>query len=115
EAKGFVESGDIKVIALLAPERLGGEFADLPTASEQGINAIGANWRGFYAPGGMSDEAYDFWVKAIHDLYESDAWKSVMEVNGLAPLDLAGPDFQAFVNESVSRIEGLSREIGIVK
>ncbi|MFV0358975.1 Bug family tripartite tricarboxylate transporter substrate binding protein, partial [Tropicimonas sp.] len=39
EAKGFVESGDIKVIALLAPERLGGEFADLPTASEQGINA----------------------------------------------------------------------------
>ena len=54
EAKGFVDSGDIKVIAVLAPERMEGDFAVFPTAKEQGIDAVGANWRGFYAPGGMS-------------------------------------------------------------
>ena len=32
EAKGFVDSGDIRVIAVLSPERLGGEFAEMPTA-----------------------------------------------------------------------------------
>lgn len=115
EAKGFVDSGDIKVIAVLAPERLDGEFAGFPTAREQGIDAIGANWRGFYAPGGMSDAAYDEWVSKIGELYASDAWKEVMAANGLAPLDLQGDEFQSFVANSVARIQSISREIGIIK
>ncbi|WP_428927848.1 Bug family tripartite tricarboxylate transporter substrate binding protein [Marinibacterium sp. SX1] len=115
EAKGFVDSGDIKVIAVLAPERLEGEFADFPTAKEQGIDAIGANWRGFYAPGGMTDEAYDAWVSKVGDLYASDEWKEVMAANGLAPLDLQGADFQKFVEDSVAQIQSISREIGIIK
>ena len=115
EAKGFVDSGDIKVIAVLSPERLPGEFADFPTAREQGIDAIGANWRGFYAPGGMSDAAYNYWVAQLDTLYASDEWQAVMEANGLAPLDLHGEEFQAFVAESVANIESLSREIGILQ
>jgi len=115
EARGFVESGDIRVIAVLAPERLSGDFADMPTAREQGVDAIGANWRGFYAPGGMSDAAYDAWVSKIADLYASDAWKDVMEANGLAPLDLQGAAFEEFVVNSVSQIEKISKEIGIIK
>ncbi|WP_170349510.1 MULTISPECIES: Bug family tripartite tricarboxylate transporter substrate binding protein [Ruegeria] len=115
EAKGFVDSGDIKVIAVLAPERLPGEFADFPTAKEQGIDAIGANWRGFYAPGGMTDDAYGDWVGKIGDLYASDEWKEVMAANGLAPLDLQGADFQNFVAESVGQIQTISKEIGIIK
>ncbi|MGR3572542.1 Bug family tripartite tricarboxylate transporter substrate binding protein [Brevirhabdus sp.] len=115
EAKGFVDSGDIRILAVLAPERLGGEFADIPTAKEQGVDAIGANWRGFYAPGGMSDAAYNYWVDDIAKLYASDEWKQIMEANGLAPLDLQGEEFQAFVADSVAKIEGISREIGIIK
>ncbi|KIC39692.1 Bug family tripartite tricarboxylate transporter substrate binding protein [Leisingera sp. ANG-M7] len=115
EAKGFVDSGDIKVIAVLSPERLPGEFADFPTAKEQGVDAIGANWRGFYAPGGMSDEAYDAWVSKIGNLYASDAWKEVMAANGLAPLDLQGAAFQEFVSGSVAQIQTISKDIGIIK
>ncbi len=115
ESKGFVDSGDIKVLAVLAPERLTGDFADFPTAVEQGIDAIGANWRGFYAPGGMSDEAYAFWVDAISQVYASDEWQAIMESSGLAPLDLSGEEFQAFVSDSITEIEGHSRNIGLIQ
>ncbi|WP_121630713.1 Bug family tripartite tricarboxylate transporter substrate binding protein [Tropicibacter alexandrii] len=115
EAKGFVDSGDIRVLAVLSPERLPGEFAAFPTAREQGVDAIGANWRGFYAPGGMSDEAYNEWVSKIADLYASDAWKETMAANGLAPLDLQGDAFQEFVTNSVAQIQSISKEIGIIK
>ncbi|SFG93710.1 putative tricarboxylic transport membrane protein [Palleronia marisminoris] len=115
EARGFVESGDIRVIALLSPERLEGEFSGFPTAREQGIDAVGANWRGFYGPGNMSDEAYDYWVSQIDTLYDSPEWQAIMETNGLAPLDLQGEEFQQFVTDSVQNIEDLSREIGIVQ
>ncbi|CUH40417.1 Tripartite tricarboxylate transporter family receptor [Jannaschia seosinensis] len=115
EAKGFVESGDIRVIALLAPERLEGEFAGFETAREQGIDAVGANWRGFYGPGNMSDAAYDYWVGRIDTLYDSPEWQAIMEANGLASLDLQGAEFEEFVSESVQNIEDLSREIGILQ
>ena len=115
EAKGFVDSGDIKVIAVLAPERLEGDFASFPTAKEQGVDVIGANWRGFYAPGGMSDDAYNAWVDKISKVYASDEWKGIMAANGLAPLNLAGADFQAFVADNVKEIQDLSKEIGILQ
>ena len=115
EAKGFVDSGDIKVIAVLSPERLPGEFDKFATAREQGVDVIGANWRGFYAPKNMSDEAYEFWVAQIGTLYESAVWKDVMAANGLAPLDLRGADFEAFVGESVANITKISKQIGIIQ
>jgi len=115
EVKGFVDSGDIKVLAVLAPERMPGDFGKFPTAREQGIDAVGANWRGFYGPGKMSPEAYDFWVNAVSTLYASPEWKKVMETNGLAPLDLKGADFEAFVQKSITEIQELSREIGLIK
>lgn len=115
EAKGFVDSGDIRVLAVLAPERLSGDFSAFPTAKEQGIDAVGANWRGLYAPGGMSDDAYSYWVDAITKVYASDEWKQVMAQNGLEPLDLSGAEFQSFVAQSISEIETLSREIGLIQ
>ena len=115
EAKGFVDSGDIRIIAVLAPERLDGDFAAFPTAREQGIDVVGANWRGFYAPGGMSDEAYDYWVETIGKVYASDEWKQSMADSGLAPLDLQGAEFEAFVADSVASITELSRQIGLIK
>lgn len=115
EAKGFVESGDIRVIAVLAPERMSGAFADFPTAKEQGIDAVGANWRGFYAPGGMSDDAYAYWVDAVKKVYASPEWKEIMTNNGIAPLELSGADFQAFVQQSIADITSMSKEIGLIK
>jgi len=115
EAKGFVDSGDIKLLAVLAPDRLPGDFAKFPTAKEQGIDAVGANWRGFYAPGGMSDDAYNFWVDAVATVYASDEWKDIMANNGLMPLDLSGDAFQAFVADQVAKTEALSKEIGLIK
>ena len=45
----------------------------------------------------------------------SPEWKTVMAQNGLAPLDLRGPEFQEFVAESVASITDLSRKIGLIK
>lgn len=115
EAKGFVDSGDIKVLAVLAPERLPGDFSSFPTAKEQGIDAVGANWRGFFAPGGMSDEAYAYWVESVGKVYDSQEWKTIMANNGLAPLNLRGDEFQKFVQASVDEITAISKEIGLIE
>ncbi len=116
EAKAFSDSGDIKIIAVLSKERLpGDEFKNFPTATEQGIDAVGANWRGFYGPGHMGDDSYAFWVDAIKKVYDSKEWKDIMATNGLMPLDSSGADFDTFVKGEIAKQEALSREIGILQ
>ena len=115
ETVGFIEAGQVRVLAVLAPERLPGKLADIPTAREQGGDAIGANWRGFYAPGGMSDEAYGFWVEAIRQVYQSELWQQVMAQSGLMPFALYGQELEAFVRQQSADIATLSREIGLIK
>ena len=115
EAIGFMQSGDLHVLAVLAPERLPGDLGNIPTAAEQGIDALGANWRGFYAPGGMSDEAYDYWSQAIADVYASDEWKKIMTDNGLMPFGKTGPELTEFVKQQVADIQVISKDIGLIK
>jgi len=110
-----MKSGDLRVLAVLAPERLPGELGNIPTAREQGIDALGANWRGFYAPGGMSDEAYAYWSKAVREMYASDQWKQVMAKNGLMPFGLSGAELTKFVNKQVTDIQTISKDIGLIR
>jgi putative tricarboxylic transport membrane protein len=115
EVTGFMESGDLRVLAVLANERLPGKFSHIPTAREQGVNAVGPNWRGFYMPKGASEEARDYWVEAINTVYASDEWEKVMMSNGLIPFHPPAGEFKDFVLGQVSDIETLSREIGLLK
>jgi len=115
EARGFFESGDIRVLAVLSEDRLPGEFSTIPTAREQGIDAIGANWRGFYMPAGIDDDAKQYWVDAVDKLYASDQWKKVMKSNGLMPFHPDSSEFEAFVKQQIQDIQSLSKEIGLIQ
>ncbi|MEJ2524026.1 MAG: tripartite tricarboxylate transporter substrate-binding protein [Desulfuromonadales bacterium] len=114
ELRGFYESGDIRILAILAPKRLKG-FPDIPTAKEQGYDVIGANWRGLYMPKGSTPEAQAFWSNAIQKMTESEAFQKDLEAKAIEPFNNFGPDMDAFVKESIEDIADLSREIGILK
>lgn len=115
EAQGFMESGDLRVLAVLSDERLPGDLNQIPTAKEQGIDVTGPNWRGFYMPADISDDAKQYWIGAIDELYASDEWKQVMQNNGLMPFHVSGAEFEEFVKNQIDDIESLSKEIGLVQ
>lgn len=114
EVTGFIKSGDVRPIAVLADERIEG-FEDIPTAKEQGIDLTAMNWRGVYAPKNISDEEYQKWVDALKKVGESEEWQKVMAENGLAPYSIYGDDFEAFVADNIDQIEKISKEIGILQ
>lgn len=115
ESLGFFEAGDLRILAVLADERIGGKLADVPTAKEQGVDAVWLNFRGAYVAPGISDEQYDWWVQTLDKLYETPRWKKVMEQNGLQPFHKTGDEFTAFVNERITEVNALSKELGIIK
>lgn len=114
EIQGFIRSGDVRALAVLADERVAG-FEDIPTAKEQGVDMVAMNWRGLYAPKGISDAEFARWTDALQKVAESDQWKQVMTENGLAPYTLIGAEFEGWVAANIAEIQAISREIGIIQ
>lgn len=114
EISGFIESGDIRVLAVLSDEPLEA-FPNLPTAKSQGVDVTGYNWRGFYVGGDVSDEAYAQWVDKLEQLYNTDGWKEAAKASGLTPIWRGGEEFSAYVNDQAAQMEQVSREIGVIQ
>lgn len=114
EIAGFIKSGDVRALAVMSGERLEA-FPDIPTAKEQGIDAEGYNWRGFYMGGDVSDEAYDAWAAIMQELYQSDEWQQEAVASGLTPIFRGGAEFDEFVRSSEEQTRKISKAIGIIK
>lgn len=114
EIVGFLQSGDVRALAVLTEERVPG-FEDIPTAKEQGYDVVAGNWRGLYVPRGISDEEFNQWADKLQAVAESDAWAQAMADNGLAPFTMVGDEFQGYVDGLVADIQQMSRDIGVIQ
>ncbi|WP_309080678.1 tripartite tricarboxylate transporter substrate binding protein [Zhihengliuella sp.] len=111
EIAGQLESGDLKALCALAPERYEYELlADIPTGQEQGIDVAFAQFRGYIAPGGIDDEAKEYWVEAGREFADSEAFTEYIEANYMQAAPLYGDEFTAYLDEYN---ENLKKGLGI--
>ena len=115
EVIGHLDAGDIRVLATLAPERMSAPFDEIPTAKELGYDTQWVVFRGFYAPGGMSDAAYSFWTDALATVAESPEWAEVRQQGGLDEYFLAGPEFEEFIKGQIADFRQLSKDLGLLQ
>lgn len=114
EIIGQLQAGEIRVLAVLSDNHIP-VLGNTKTAKEQGVNVVGGNWRAFYAPAGISDAAYNYWVKAVKTVALSSEWTELREKNGLAEFTSFGKDFDSFVREQIENVATLSKELNIIK
>lgn len=112
EVIGQYEAGEVRILATLSPERLD-LIPDIPTVKELGHDMEWIVWRGLLGPGGMSDEAYDFWVDALGAVEASEEWQEIRDDSGIAPLRLLGDEFAEFVADQVDDFATLSESLGL--
>lgn len=115
EVEGQVAAGRLRVLVTLAPERMSGPLAEVPTARESGVDVTWVTWRGFYVPGEIPDSTYDRWVDMLRAVGSSAAWARARAANRLQPFFLVGDEFEAFVNAQVDDFRAMSREIGLIR
>jgi putative tricarboxylic transport membrane protein len=109
-----VQRGELRVLAVLGEKRTKGALAAVPTAREQGFDVVFVIWRGFYAPPGISDTAYQQWVERLRTMSTSQEWKSLLARNGLTPFFVGGREFEQFVTEQIAAYRTVSKEIGVI-
>jgi putative tricarboxylic transport membrane protein len=70
-----IKAGKVRMLAIGAPQRLGGDLAGIATWKELGINSNFELWRGFAGPKGLARAQIQFWDDALGKLVQTEEWK----------------------------------------
>lgn len=111
EVAGQIEAGQLRLLAVSAPERI--EGADAPTLQEAGIDVALSNWRGFVAPQGLSEGETAELAAIVDEMRNSAEWQEVLEKNSWTDSYLTGEDFAAFIAEQQAEADQLVEELGL--
>lgn len=113
EAVELAAAGEVKIIAVTAPERLD-DFPDIPTVKEQGIDAEFVNWRGFFAAPGLSDEDRQKYIDTLEAMYETEEWEEIRKRQGYVNIYNPGDEFETFLEGQEKTIGDLMKKLGFL-
>ncbi len=113
EAIALADQGEVRILAMTAPERLE-RVPEIPTLAEQGVPAVFSNWRGFFAAPGTTSEQLLMFERLLSDLYETEEWRSIRENRGWTNFFVAGEEFAAFLDGQEQEMSELLRELGLL-
>jgi putative tricarboxylic transport membrane protein len=113
EVAAHMKGGRVRVLAILAPERLKGELAGIPTAIEQGYNVDWTITRGFYMGPKVSDADYQWWLAAFDKMLASPEFDKLRAERGLFAYHLTGAKLTENVQKEVKRYRELATEFGL--
>lgn len=75
---GPLKEGKLRVLAIAAPQRLPGDFANVPTWKELGVDAEIEAFRAMAGPKGLSSAQVAYWEGRFRALSESPEWKELL-------------------------------------
>ena len=108
----YIESGKMRPIAVTAPTRLKG--LNVPTLRELGINVEIGNWRGVYAPPGISMEQQKALTDMMTLVFRNKSWIESLEKNGWTPALLTGKAFADFVDQEFAMLRAVMVKSGMI-
>lgn len=113
EAIALADQGEVRILAITAPERLE-HFPGVPTLMEQGVPAVFANWRGFFAAPGTAAEQVERFHSALSSMYATEVWQTIRNNRGWTDFFVSGDDFLEFLVQQEQEMAELLRELGLL-
>jgi putative tricarboxylic transport membrane protein len=115
-AQPFVQQGTVRIIGIAAQQRQPGELANVPTMREQGIEGRSVtNWRGIFAPPGITAAQAAYWDDAFAKLVVTDDWKKVLDQNSTDGHFLRSREFAKFLEAEYAISRTILTELGYAK
>ena len=112
EFQQYIETGKMRPIAVTSPKRLKG--IDIPTMIEQGYNIDIGNWRGVYAPAGLTAAQRKALTDMVLKATKSKSWAESLEKNNWTPAWMANPEFDDFVDREFASLRATMVKSGMI-
>jgi putative tricarboxylic transport membrane protein len=112
---GLVQSGQARVLAVAAAQRMKGPLASAPTFREQGIDTTGIPaWRGFLGPQQLTPAQVAFWDDAFSKMVDSAEWKKSLEEGDVSQY-MRSREFARYLDTEYAAIRAIMSELGLTK
>jgi putative tricarboxylic transport membrane protein len=108
-----VKAGKLRVLAVSSPERL--PNVDAPTLKEAGTDVEVLNWRGVWAPPGLTPEQTAEVIGKLEKVNASKSWTDALAAKGWSNTFLAGDAFADVLKQEIEKTTAVLKEIGLVK
>ena len=108
-----VESGDLKVLAVGAPERV--EGIDAPTLKEEGIDLVFANWRGISAHKSLTEEQLVALDEVFAKLVKSAKWQEILKEKGWLDMYLPRAEYAKYIDENQASATAALKALGMIE
>ena len=112
---GHVASGKLRVVAITAPQRLGGSFAQVPTWKEQGVDHVFGAWRAIFAPKGITPQQATYWQGVLQKATQAPEWKDDLEKNYWANVFVTGAQFSKELEQDYASMKATLADLGLAK
>jgi putative tricarboxylic transport membrane protein len=106
-----VKAGALRLLAISADKRQ--EGIDAPTLKESGVDVELFNWRGVFAPPGITDEDKAALIALIGKMAESASWQEELKNRNWTSILMTGDDYAKFLEEDTKRIEAILKDLGL--
>jgi putative tricarboxylic transport membrane protein len=106
-----VKANKLRVLAISADKRQ--QDIAAPTLKEEGIDVELFNWRGVFAPPGVSDAQRKAMITLMERMTATPQWAEACKMREWTPITLLGDDYKAFLEGETARIEGILKELGL--
>jgi len=106
-----IKAGKLRLLAISADKRQAG--IDAPTLKEEGINVELFNWRGVFAPPGVSDAQRAEMTTLVQKMVATPQWAEICKTRDWTQITLLGDDYKKFIEAENMRIEGILKSLGL--
>lgn len=114
-AVGQMRDGKARIISVSAPQRMGGDLAQVPTLREQGYDVSLSNWRAIIGPRGMTAAQIAYWEEVLSKVVATDEWKSVLDKQFWDGNFLRSREFARYMDHEYAQTRTIMTELGLAK
>lgn len=108
-----VAAGTMRMLAVSSEQRIAG--IDAPTLKEAGVDVALMNWRAVFGAPDLTSEQRAAVIATIEKMHASKEWQDALSKNGWTDFFRTGDEFSTFLNNEITRIGGVLRDLGLVQ
>lgn len=106
-----IKAGRMVALAVSGNRRIPG--VNVPTLTELGVNVTAANWRGVFAPPGISQAQRDKLIDFVTKVNASDAWKKELETRKWTDVFMTERPFEREIEANIKATEVIMKDLGL--
>ncbi len=107
-----IAAGKMRAVGVTSAARIKG--INVPTLKEQGVDVVLGNWRGVYGASGITAAQRKALTDMVIKATKTKAWAESLEKNNWTPALLAGPEFDAFVDNEFASLRAVMVKSGMI-